>query len=240
VFFLQSTSPAHFSRDEKVEMAADDGSFHTMLDLADGSLMLEDAKTAVATVEPLARFGASAFGQVRVRPVSADGITGDWLELGTLVRLPDFKDLRCPRAVTKPCVLSGDDLFLADTISSTPDFNNAVEVPTEFTGTQLTVPHPANGQLFLKLRDDPGTIQTLTMPVTLLAMPHLPEPVYSPSAPASAPTAATPAAAPQTTAPEPAQPAPQTNNQQQSPAPPAAAPATESAPPVSADQTKPN
>jgi len=215
VFFLQSTSPAHFTRDEKVEVAADDSSFHTMLDLTDGSLLLEDAKTAVGTVEPLARFGPSAFGPVRVRAVSADGIAGDWLELGTLVRLPNFKDLRCPRTVSKPCTLSGDDLFLADSFSATPDFGNAVDVPAQFTGTQLSVPHPANGLLYVKLRDDPDTVQTLTLPVTALA------------APASATAATTPTTAPQTT-------------EDGKPAPPAAAPSTESAPPVTANEHKPN
>jgi len=54
-------------------VAAADGSFHTVLALADGSLMLEDAKTAIGMVEPLARFGSSAFGPVRARAVSADG-----------------------------------------------------------------------------------------------------------------------------------------------------------------------
>jgi hypothetical protein len=209
VFFLQSNSPAHFTRDEKVEVAAEDSSFHTMLDLADGSLMLEDAKTAVGTVEPLERFGSSAFGPVRVRAVSADGISGDWLDLGTLVRLPDFKDLRCPRAASKPCVLSGDDLFLADAFSATPDFSNEVDVPAQFTGTQLPVPHPANGLLYLKLRDDPDTVQMLTLPVTPLsaaasanvvtpsvATPHASEPAAEPAAPA-----ATPASSPATTTP---------------------------------------
>lgn len=208
VFFLQSNSPAHFTRDEKVEVAAEDSSFHTTLDLADGSLMLEDAKTAVGTVEPLARFGSSAFGPVRVRAVSADGIAGDWLELGTLVRLPDFKDLRCPRSISKPCVLSGDDLFLADSFSATPDFSNAVDVPAQFTGTQLTVPHATNGLLYLKLRDDPGTVQMLTLPVTLLsasatataATQHATEPANEPAAPAVTPTD-TPAPTPATTAP---------------------------------------
>ena len=47
VFFLKSTVPAKFPRNEKVELAAVDGSFDTELSLADGSLMLEDAKTAM-------------------------------------------------------------------------------------------------------------------------------------------------------------------------------------------------
>jgi hypothetical protein len=166
VFFLRSKVPVEFPRDEKVEVAAADGSFHTVLGLADASLMLEDAKTAVGTVEPLARFGSSAFGPIRARAVSADGVAGDWLPLGTLVRLPGFKELRCPRSVARRCVLTGTNLFLASSIAATQDFDNAVEVPADFTATQLSVPHPANGVLYLKLRDDPETVQTLTLPMT--------------------------------------------------------------------------
>jgi hypothetical protein len=111
VFFLKSTVPASFPRTEKVEVAAVDGSYHTILSLDDGGLMLEDTKTAMGKLEPLVRFGSSAFGPVRVRAMSAAGVTGDWLPLGTLVRLPDFKELHCPHAVTKPCTLTGTDLF---------------------------------------------------------------------------------------------------------------------------------
>jgi hypothetical protein len=169
VFFLKSTVPAKFPRSEKVELAAADGSFATVLSLADGSLMLEDAKTAMGSVEPLNRFGSSAFGPIHIRVVSADGTTGDWLPLGTLVRLPGFKELRCPRATAKPCTLTGSNLFLAASISGTQDFNNAADVPPDFTGTQLSVPHPAGGVLYLKLRDDPATVQTLTLPVTTIS-----------------------------------------------------------------------
>jgi hypothetical protein len=166
VFFLRSGVPASFPRDEKIEVASPDGSFHAVLGLADGSLMLEDAKTAMGALDPLARFGSSAFGPLRVRALSADGVAGDWLMLGTLVRLPVFQELRCPRSATKPCILTGTNLFLASSIAATQDFDNATEVPPEFTGTQLSVPHSANGTLYLKLRDDPETVQTLTLPVT--------------------------------------------------------------------------
>ncbi len=176
VFFLKSVVPQNFPRTEKVEVAAADGSFHTVLSVADGGLMLEDSKTAMGSVEPLARFGPSAFGPVRARALSSDGVAGDWMPLGTLVRVPGFKDLRCPHIATKPCALSGSNLFLAASISSSEDFANATEVPADFTGAQLVVPHPANGTLFLKLRDDPGTVQTLTLPVTLVAPSALPAP----------------------------------------------------------------
>ncbi len=165
VFFLRSREPVDFPRDEKVEVAAVDGSFRTVLSLSDGSLMLEDAKTALGVVEPLRRFGSSAFGPLRARAVSADGVNGDWLPLGTLVRLPTFKELHCPRSTAKPCALIGINLFLAASISTTAEFDSAVNVPSDFTGTQLSVPHPANGILYVKLRDDLDTVQILTLPV---------------------------------------------------------------------------
>jgi hypothetical protein len=169
VFFVKSVVPQSFPRNGSVEVAADDGSFRTVLTLADGSLMLEDTKTALASVEPLTRFGSSAFGPVHARVLSADGMASDWFALGTLIRLPVFKELRCPRTVSKPCMLVGANLFLAQSIASAQDFTNPIDVPADFTGTQLSVPHPASGVLYLKLRDDPGTVQTLTLPVLALA-----------------------------------------------------------------------
>ncbi|MGA8043796.1 MAG: hypothetical protein WCA37_13420 [Terracidiphilus sp.] len=165
VFFVRSQTPANFPRDEKIEVAATDGSFHTMLSLADGSLMLEDQKTALAVIKPLSRFGASAFGPIRIRAISADGVTGDWLPLGTLVRMPGFTELRCPKMQSRPCVLTGSNLFLATSFSATQDFQNSTDVPPEFTGTQLTVPHPVNGVLYVKLRDDDSSVQSLAMAV---------------------------------------------------------------------------
>jgi hypothetical protein len=167
VFFLRSKTPVNFPRTESVEVAATDDSFHTTLTLADGSLMLEDAHTALGVVEPMARFGGSAFGPVRVRAVSAQGVAGDWIPLGTLVRIPGFKELRCTRSLSHPCLLIGGNLFLAASVAATPDFETSTDVPPDFTGTQLTVPHPADGILYVKLRDDPQTVQTLTMPITL-------------------------------------------------------------------------
>ena len=170
VFFLKSKTPANFPRSEKVEVAATDNSFRTTLSVSDGSLILEDANTALGVVEPLAKFGSSAFGPLQARAVSEDGVAGDWLSLGTLVRLPGFRELHCPHSASRSCMLTGTNLFLAESVASSPDFDNAVNVPADFTGTQLTVPHPVNGVLYLKLRDDPETVQTLS----LSAMPMTP------------------------------------------------------------------
>ena len=137
---------------------------------------------------------------------------GDWLTLGTLVREPAFSQLRCPRALAKPCTLNGSNLFLATAISATPDFENGVDVPQEFTGTQLTVPHPAaGGVLYLKLRDDPETVQTLTLPVTTVTAGAMPAQgaaiqTQSPAAEAQPAPAAAKNSAPAGTQPAPAKP----------------------------------
>lgn len=207
VFFLKSRTPTTFPRSEKVEVAAEDGSFQTTLSVADGSLILEDSATALGVVDPLAKFGSSAFGPLRARPMSANGLTGDWLPLGTLVREPAFGQLRCPHSASKPCTLNGNNLFLAASIASTPDFGNAVDVPQEFTGTQITVPRPANGVLYLKLRDDLGTVQTLTLPVVPVpggASAQAAQPAVPPPSQVSAPPAdaETPSPAPAPAKPE--------------------------------------
>jgi hypothetical protein len=182
VFFLKSAVPINFPRNEKVEVAAVDGSFRATLTMADGSLMLEDARTALAVVEPLARFGSSAFGPLRVRAISAEGVAGEWLPLGTLVRVPGFKELHCPHNPAKSCTLNGSNLFLAATVSATPDFENPVEIPPDFTGTQLAVPHTANGVLYLKLRDDPPTVQSLTLPILPMVQSPVAAPIPQPGA----------------------------------------------------------
>ncbi len=215
VFFIRSKEPENFPRNEKVEVAAADGSFSTMLAVADGSLMLEDAKTALGTVEPLHSFGPSAFGLLRARVLSADGVPGDWMPLGTLVRLPGFKELHCPHHVARPCALTGTNLFLVASISATSDFDKSIDVPSDFTGIQLNVPHPINGVLYLKLRDDTETVQTLTLPVMPMGSAvqgaAAEEPAAQPiktqaptvpaSAPETAPAPVQPTAAPATTSP---------------------------------------
>ncbi|MDE3162665.1 MAG: hypothetical protein KGL64_05345, partial [Acidobacteriota bacterium] len=141
------------------------------------------------------------------RAISGDGVTGDWLPLGTLVRLPTFTDLRCPRALSKPCLLSGNNLFLAASFAATQDSQNPTEVPYDFTGTEISVPHPANGNLYLHLRDDAGTTQVLTMQV----LPLIPAtPMLAAGPGASGAEAAKEAARPATTssADPPAAPAP--------------------------------
>ncbi|HWT64809.1 MAG TPA: hypothetical protein VN151_01750, partial [Terracidiphilus sp.] len=211
VFFFKSRVPANFPRDEKIEIAATDGSFHTLLSLADGGLMLSDATTAMVVVEPITRFGASAFGPIQARALAANSIAGDWIPLGTLVRVPGFHELRCPRQLARPCTLTATNLFLTAALAANTDFNDPVDVRPDFTGTQLTVPHPANGELYLKLRDDPATVQTVTLPVLPMSVVG---PAVKPGPARSAAQEPPPAAAPEAAAPQTANAAPQSTTPQ--------------------------
>jgi hypothetical protein len=50
-------------------------------------------------------------------------------------------------------------------VSSDPDFANAVTVPDGFAETTLLIP-PLKGKiLYLKLRDDPVTVDTAVVPI---------------------------------------------------------------------------
>jgi len=161
-FSVRALSPARFTRDEKLEVATLDGAFVASLGLADGGLMLEDAEVAVATLDPAKSFGTSAFGLLHFRAV-ANGIAGDWIPLATLVRLPVLTELKCPASTDLACKLSGSDLFLVDSLASDRRFEHPVQVPDGFPGFALPVPHPTEGQLYLKLRDDPTVINSATL-----------------------------------------------------------------------------
>lgn len=169
-FSVRAQIPAAFARDQAIEVATADGSFSTTLNLGNGGLRLENAKVAVATLDPAKAFGFSAFGPLRFRPV-VDSVAGDWQALATLVRLPVLKDLQCPESPELACKLSGADLFLVDAIASDPQFTKAMRVSDGFPGTALPVPHPTEGRLYVKLRDDPSVVNIATLPVQSLPKP---------------------------------------------------------------------
>ena len=164
-FALKSQVPASFPRDEMIEVATTDGSVYTMLSVADGTLMLQDAQTVLAVVDPSKSLGTSAFGPLRFRPVAADGEKGDWQPLATLVRLPKLQELRCPESPDKQCTLSGSSLYLLDSVATDPQFQQSTPVPDGFAGSVLEVPHPTGQQLYVKLRDDRGAVNKLDLPV---------------------------------------------------------------------------
>jgi len=164
-FFLKSEVPDTFPRTEKIEVATKDGSFHALLTVADGNLILQDSASVLAVLDPQKAFGPSAFGPLQFRPISEDGSKGDWQPLANLVRMPTLNDVHCPDAPDQQCTLSGTDLFLLDSIASDQQFKNMVPVPAGFMNSTLSVPRPNGTLLYVKLRDDPDTVDSVALPV---------------------------------------------------------------------------
>jgi hypothetical protein len=164
-FFLKSEVPDKFPRSEKIEIATADESSNVTLSVADGSLVMQDSQTVLATLEPLKSLGASAFGPLRFRAVDSNGGKGDWLPLATLVRVPSLKDIRCPDSPDQQCQLAGTSLFLIDSVASDPHFAHTVPVPAGYVDSTLNVPRPNGTLLYVKLRDDPTTVNTIILPV---------------------------------------------------------------------------
>jgi hypothetical protein len=158
-------SAANFARTGQLEIANADESLHTMLNVANGGLILQNPHTLLATLDPLKTFGTSAFGPLRLRPVSPDGTTGDWLSLVTLVRLPTLTELHCPAETNLPCTVNGTGLYLVDSIATDASFTTPTIVPEGFIGTTLSLPRPARTGFFLRLRDDPNSANVVILPI---------------------------------------------------------------------------
>jgi hypothetical protein len=164
-FFLKAQVPETFPPTEKIEVATADESFRVLLSFKDSNLTLQDSKTVFAVLDPMKLLGPSAFGKLKFRPVTSDGIDGDWQQLVSLVRVPELKGIRCVPAPEKQCTLSGDKLFLLDSVSVDSDFANAVSVPEGFVEDALAIPPTKAKTLYIKLRDDPNTVDTVTLPM---------------------------------------------------------------------------
>ncbi|HEY0785232.1 MAG TPA: hypothetical protein VGD62_05125, partial [Acidobacteriaceae bacterium] len=190
-FALKSQTPATFARGESVEIATEDGMASVTLSLSSGQLVLQDAKTAIGTLDPMKSFGSSAFGLLQVRPVMADGSTGDWQRLAMLVRLPALTSLTCPQDPAANCELAGNSLFLINAVGADPQFSKSISVPDGFAGGSLEIPHIPGGDLYLKLRDNPGVVNRVELDPAQ-------KPGRRPAAAAHRQDAASPSAAPVT------------------------------------------
>jgi hypothetical protein len=159
-FSVRAVTPSVFAYDQKIEVATADETFSTTLTLTNGGMTLENSKVAVATLDPGKAFGGSAFGPLQFRVLTATGVPGDWQKLGTLVRLPVLKELKCPTTPDIACKLSGSNLFLVDSVSNDKGFSHPVQVPDGFPGYTMPVPHPTDGNLYVRLRDDPSIVNS--------------------------------------------------------------------------------
>jgi hypothetical protein len=160
-FSIRAGTETRLTGQDSVEVATDDGVATTVLTMASG-LKLESSRIAHAALIPGKDLGPSAFGKMRFRLVQ-NAVPGDWQPLGTLVRLPMLQGVACA-AADMPCTLTGSSLFLIDEVADNAGFREARTVPEGFIDTALPVPHPKDGKLYLKLRDDPQAVNTITMP----------------------------------------------------------------------------
>jgi hypothetical protein len=210
-FSVRAQKPTTFSRDVTIEVATEDDAVTTTLSTKDGTLTREDRSVAVARLNPAKAFGGSAFGPLRFRVVE-NGVGSDWQPLATLVRLPELHGLQCPPRADQSCQLTGGDLFLLDSVASDAAFQHAVQVQDGFPGQEIDVPHPVDGQLFVKLRDDPtvvnrtafaGAVSRITPPAAPAVVTPAPAAPVS-GAPASSAPAAVPSSPPAVASPQPA------------------------------------
>jgi hypothetical protein len=149
---------------QTIELATANGSAQTSLSLHDGSLILQDEHTIVASLDLLKAFGQSGFGELRLRGIGIDGSFGDWITVGNLVRRPHIKAILCTRAKHATCRIEGKDLFLALAFSATKDFAAPSLVPDGFDDPVLIVTMasmPQDRRLFVKLRDGSNVIATI-------------------------------------------------------------------------------
>ena len=163
-FFLKTQAPESFPPSERIEVATADETFHVLLSIKDGNLTMQDATTVFVALDPMKLLGPSAFGPLKFRAVSADGVEGDWQPLINLVRIPALKGVYCEGKTDKQCTLSGDKLFLIDAVSPDPDFSNSVPVPDGFVEETLKIPELKGNTLYIKLRDDPARVNTAVLP----------------------------------------------------------------------------
>jgi hypothetical protein len=166
-FSVRAVRPATFAGGEQIIVGTSNGAHYATLTLENGGLTLASAAVAVATLDPSKAFGPSAFGPLRFRVVT-NGVRGDWQPLATLVRLPRLAELTCPATRELACKLSGSDLFLVDALSVDRSFRHPEEVPDGFPGYALPVPHPSDGRIYLRLRDDPSVVNRAALDVEQL------------------------------------------------------------------------
>ena len=110
-----------------MEVATEDESFHVLLSEKDGNLTLQDSKTVFAVLDPMKLLGPSAFGPLKFRPVSADGVEGDWQPLANLVRMPDLKAVRCTPVAAK----TAENAPVAEKASSAEERSQASTTPAK-------------------------------------------------------------------------------------------------------------
>jgi hypothetical protein len=163
-FTLKTEPGEHFTGHEAVEVGTPGSEATVRLTVGNG-LTIVDPRVMVASLTPAQALGGSAYGPLRARLMRGD-VAGDWLGVGTLVRLPRLKALDCPTNPASGCTLRGDALYLLASVSAKREFDNATSVAEGYPGSTLAVPRPgAAATLFVRLHDAPEVINRVKLPV---------------------------------------------------------------------------
>lgn len=157
---LRAGAGQHFTGRETVEITVEDGNGATAQLTTAAGVTLADRDVMVLRLQPEKVLGTSAYGRLRVR-IIREKVAGDWLTLGTLVRLPTLLQLHCTER-NQTCELTGEQLFLLQSVSATAGFEQPVTIPPGFPGNTIQVPHPAAGVLFVRLHDDPDVVSRVS------------------------------------------------------------------------------
>jgi hypothetical protein len=172
-FVLKTVALPGFSRADKVEVQSEDQTLHTTLEVSDGGLVLQDSSTMLGSFDPLKSFGPSAFGKLQLRAMDASGSPGDWIPLGTLVRVPLIASVKCARATRAAAAATaaaatraanaGDAPATTEASGPPPSVNDASTPPANDPSAQCTL----NGtSLFLidSISSDPQFTHSVSVP----------------------------------------------------------------------------
>jgi hypothetical protein len=172
-FVLKTVAQPGFSRNDKVEVQSEDQSLHTTLEVSDGSLVLQDASTMLGSFDPLKSFGPSAFGKLQLRAMDANGSPGDWIPLGTLVRVPMIASVKCARATHAAAAAAAVAATRAADASDAPETTAASGPPPPVNDTATPPANDPNAQctlngssLFLidSISSDPQFTHSVSVP----------------------------------------------------------------------------
>src|SRR6185437_1951255 len=76
-------------------------------------------------------------------------------------------------APSTACTLTGTGLYLIDSVAATEAFTDPTHVPEGYVGATIEVPPPTGDAYYLRLRDDPAAIDTVTLPSGPLDKPSV-------------------------------------------------------------------
>jgi hypothetical protein len=172
-FVLKTVALPGFSRSDKVEVQSDDQTLRTTLEVSNGSLVLQDSSTMLGSFDPLKSFGPSAFGKLQIRAIDASGAPGDWIPLGTLVRVPVIASVKCARATHAAAAAAAAAAARAANASDAPETTEASGPPPPVNDTTTPAANDPNAQctlngssLFLidSISSDPQFTHSVSVP----------------------------------------------------------------------------